>query len=84
MVTTPPKVDSSLLKTEVTERDAQPAEDLYAKALYELEGGKRIDGLWAKCFADANGVENVAKAQYIKIRVSQLQLTINQAGYSDS
>jgi hypothetical protein len=84
VVTTPLKIDSSLLKTEVTERDAQPAEDLYAKALYELEGGKRIDGLWAKCFADANGVENVAKAQYIKIRVSQLQLTINQAGYSDS
>jgi flagellar FliL protein len=79
VVTTPPKVDSSLLKTEVTERDAQPAEDLYAKALYELEGGKRIDGVWAKCFAEADGVESVAKAQYIRIRVTQLQLLIDQS-----
>ena len=80
VATTSPTLDPSLLKTEVIERDAQPAEDLYAQALNELEGGKRIDGVWAKCFADADGVENVAKAQYIKIRVSQLQLAINQAG----
>ena len=80
VVTTSPTVDPSLLKTEVIKRDAQPAEDLYAQALNELEGGKRIDGVWAKCFVDADGVENVAKAQYIKIRVSQLQLAINQAG----
>jgi hypothetical protein len=79
-----PTVDSSLQKTEVIERDAQPAEDLYAQALNELEGGKRIDGVWAKCFANADGVENVAKAQYIKIRVFQLQLEINQAGKSDA
>ena len=79
VVTTSPTVDPSLLKTEVIERDTQPAEDLYAQALNELEGEKRIGGVWAKCFADADGVENVAKAQYIKIRVTQLQISIDQS-----
>jgi flagellar FliL protein len=54
-------------------------DDLYKQALNELEGGDRQAGLWAKCFADADGLENVAKAQYIKIRVSQLQLSIDQS-----
>ena len=55
------------------------SDDLYKQALNELEGGDRQAGLWAKCFADADGLENVAKAQYIKIRVSQLQLSEHQA-----
>ena len=78
-VTTSPKVEASLLKTNVTAYDAQPSEDLYAQALNELEGGKRIDGVWAKCFAEADGVESFAKAQYIRIRVTQLQLLIDQS-----
>ena len=57
----------------------QPTESIYAQALHELEGGNRNDGLWARCFADADGLENVAKAQYIKIRVDQLQLSIGQS-----
>jgi hypothetical protein len=57
----------------------QPTESIYAQALHELEGGNRNDGLWAKCFAEADGAEHIAKAQYIKIRVPQIQLAKNQA-----
>lgn len=80
VVTTLPTEKPTATKSEISEPDTQRVEDLYAQALNELEGGKRIDGVWAKCFADADGAENIAKAQYIKIRVSQLQLAINQAG----
>jgi len=55
------------------------SDDLYKQALNELENGDRQAGLWARCFADADGLENVAKAQYIKIRVDQLQLSIDQS-----
>jgi hypothetical protein len=55
------------------------SDNLYKQALNELEGGDMQAGLWAKCFADADGLENVAKAQYIKIRASQLQLSVDQA-----
>lgn len=82
MVKTSPSVEATITKQNPPEPDTQQTEDLYAQALSELEGGKRIDGVWAKCFADADGVENVAKAHYIKIRVSQLQPEINQTGMS--
>lgn len=81
--TTLPPINPTKKEIEISEPDTQQVESLYAQALNELEGGKRIDGVWAKCFADADGVENIAKAQYLKIRVSQLQLEINQAGKSD-
>lgn len=51
----------------------RPNEPLYAQALHEIDGGRRVDGLWARCFSDASGDEKVAKANYIKIRVKQLQ-----------
>jgi hypothetical protein len=58
-------------------RKNQPSEDLYAQAMNEVDVGGRVDGLWAKCFAEASGDERVAKAQYIKIRVQQLQQESN-------
>ena len=47
--------------------------DLYwDEALKEFESSNRVSSLWAKCFADANGDENKAKAMYIKLRVKEL------------
>lgn len=44
---------------------------LWAQALNEFEHSIN-KGLWAKCFADANGDENIAKAEYLKTRVKEL------------
>ena len=48
------------------------SEKLWAQALAELEGGNRRSGLWAKVFADAQGNEAAAKANYLRDRVRQL------------
>ncbi len=39
----------------------------------ELNSVNRREGLWAKCFAQADGDENKAKANYLKERVEQLR-----------
>jgi len=46
--------------------------DVWKIAYDEFESNSRNTSIWAKCFADANGDENVAKAKYLKIRVEQL------------
>jgi hypothetical protein len=46
-------------------------EKLWELASKELIEAKR-EGLWAKCFAEANGDDSLAKATYLKIRVQQL------------
>jgi hypothetical protein len=46
---------------------------LWEQALAETENEQRDNALWAQCFAEANGNVNVAKATYIKYRVSQLK-----------
>jgi hypothetical protein len=47
-------------KEEAFIEKVQPSESIYAQALHELEGGNRNDGLWAKCFAEADGAEHVS------------------------
>ena len=44
----------------------------YVAAAAELDGGKRNEGLWAKCFAECDGDEQQAKVSYIKIVVERL------------
>jgi hypothetical protein len=46
--------------------------DHFGKALLELDNGTRDNGLWAKCFAEAQGNESAAKAAYIKQRATEL------------
>ncbi len=57
-----------------TPSPALPAieEQAWATALAEVDGPDRRPGVWAKCFALANGVEAQAKATYLKERVAQL------------
>ena len=47
-------------------------EHLYAKVADELRNHGSIAGLWAKAFAESNGVESEAKALYLRYRVAQL------------
>ncbi|CAN1541429.1 hypothetical protein MCERE10_02568 [Burkholderiaceae bacterium] len=48
------------------------SEETWAVASQELNSTSRKEGLWAKCFAEASGDENRAKAEYLKQRVTQL------------
>lgn len=50
----------------------QPSESHWAQALAEVEGSGCRPGLWAKCFAEAFGVESIAKAAYLQERAKQL------------
>jgi hypothetical protein len=56
----------------MTNSNEEGSEKLWAQALAELEGGNRRSGLWAKAFADAQGNEAAAKANYLRDRVCQL------------
>lgn len=47
-------------------------EDIWAQALDEFEGSSRHPGLWAKAFADAQGDERLAKANYLSQRASEM------------
>jgi hypothetical protein len=51
---------------------ANVTNDHFGKALLELDNGTRDNGLWAKCFAEAQGNESAAKAAYIKQRATEL------------
>lgn len=53
-----------------------PAPDpnrFFALALAEFDGPNRNVGLWARCFAEASGNENAAKAQYLTIAAKALK-----------
>jgi hypothetical protein len=45
----------------------------FALALAEFDGPNRNIGLWARCFAEAAGNENAAKAQYLTIAAKALK-----------
>lgn len=54
--------------------------DSWAKALAEAESGLGRDpGLWARCFAEADGDEGKAKAAYVKQRVMETGSTESTA-----
>jgi hypothetical protein len=46
-------------------------ESLWEKALNEFDSDRRMAGLWAKAYSEANGDEGKAKAFYLKERVRQ-------------
>ena len=65
---------SSIKKTEVTGKSVNKIseEEYWEKSFTEFNSSQRKEGLWAKCFAEANGDENIAKANYLKVRTTQL------------
>jgi len=46
---------------------------LWEIAADEVDGDARKKSMWAKCFAEADGEENKAKASYLKLRVAELK-----------
>jgi hypothetical protein len=51
-------------------------EDIWAFASNEMNSRNRNEGLWAMCFASADGNEDKTKASYLKQRVEQLRLEL--------
>jgi len=49
-----------------------PEDNHWAQALAELESGGRQAGLWARCFAEAQGNELLAQANYLNARARHL------------
>jgi len=50
-------------------------EENWEQALNEFEGKDRRLGVWAKCFAQSEGDEVRAKAEYLKIRAAEFAMT---------
>lgn len=51
-------------------------EDIWAFASNEMNSRNRNEGLWAMCFASADGNQDKTKASYLKQRVEQLRLEL--------
>jgi hypothetical protein len=60
-------------KLPVIDYPIKDLERLWERALEECDGPARKQGLWAKCFSEANGSEPQARANYLRERVSQIQ-----------
>lgn len=65
-----PILNSEALTSQSTE------EDIWAFASNEMNSRNRNEGLWAMCFASADGNEDKTKASYLKQRVEQLRLEL--------
>ena len=52
---------------------AVPREEFWSSALAEFDSTARRPGLWARAFAEAQGNEAVAKANYLRYRASELE-----------
>jgi formylglycine-generating enzyme required for sulfatase activity len=63
------KINTKAIQNTVS---SQIDEELFAIALQELNSGNSVQGLWAKCFAEADGDENKTKARYLSARAGQL------------
>ncbi len=53
-------------------KEIESEEQAYQKAAEEIENNTYRKGIWAKAFAEAEGVEHRQKALYIKYRAKQL------------
>ena len=54
-------------------------DELYAKALAEVKNDQVVKGLWAHCFAKADGDKDKATALYIKLRAEQLEKEVEES-----
>lgn len=57
------------------QKSSAPIDDekLWEEALAELNSPNKNEGLWAKCFSEANGDEAKARAQYLSLKVAKLK-----------
>lgn len=56
-----------------TSQPQKTDEDLWAEAMAEANSDGRRQGLWAKCFGEAGGVESAARAAYMAARVKEMK-----------
>lgn len=73
---TPTRTESSSTQAPITEKINE--ETLWEQVAHEVDSSQRKVGLWAKCFAEASGDENRAKAEYLKQRVAQLVMAAHE------
>ena len=69
---TPDKTEKISTKTLPNTVSSQSDEEFFAIAFQEVNSGNTVQGLWAKCFAQADGDENKTKARYLSARAGQL------------
>ena len=60
------------MASDAAKTTAQEDEQFFDAAFQELNSGNRVQGLWAKCFAEADGDDAKARAAYIRLRVARL------------
>ena len=70
--TTPDTTEKISTKTLPNTVSSQSDEEFFAIAFQEVNSGNTVQGLWAKCFAEADGDENKTKARYLTARAGQL------------
>ncbi len=70
--TTPDTTEKIATKRSLNTVSSQSDEAFYAIAFQEVNSGNTVQGLWAKCFAEADGDENKTKARYLTARAGQL------------
>ena len=58
--------------TKATSNISIASDDDYLHAVEEFESELRDKGLWARCFAEADGNEALAKAKYLKVCATNL------------
>lgn len=56
-----------------SEVNLESDEALWEDAMNEVDSHLRRPGLWAKCFAQADGIEAAARARYMATRVTQVK-----------
>lgn len=49
------------------------SDDLWAQALTEYDSSSRNQGIWARLFSETQGNETMVKANYLRIRVDEMQ-----------
>jgi hypothetical protein len=64
---------SSVASSEVTDSL------LWGQVSEEIKNGKRVDSLWTRAFAEADGDDNKTNARYVKLRYEQLKNESNLA-----
>ena len=71
-INTPDKTEKISTKILPNTVSSQSDEEFFAIAFQEVNSGNTVQGLWAKCFAQADGDENKTKARYLSARAGQL------------
>ena len=70
-------VTSSSTSNAMDAKRSRIDDEVSESVLKDVDSPKRIDALWERCLAEADGDTNKAKASYIKIRFEQMVLKGN-------